>query len=85
MHSSEFKIKGYKGKVVVNHNGDWSGDAIIYYQEAGVKGMKDILPDEEPKEIRVPGKLLIALALPVAKRFVGDKIISQIEQMDVDA
>ena len=81
MHSSEFKIRGYKGKVVVNHNGDWSGDAIINYQEAGVKG---ILPDKEPKEIRVPGKLLIALALPVAKRFVGDKIISQVEQMDVD-
>lgn len=83
MHSSEFKILGYKGKVTVNHNGDWSGDAIIHYQEAGVKGISS-LPDGEPKEIKVPGKLLIALSLPVAKKFVGDKIISQIEQMDVD-
>jgi len=82
MHSSEFKIKGYKGKVVVSHNGDWSGDAIVYYQESGAKGFT---PEGEPKEVTVPGKLLIALALPVAKKFVGDKIISQIEQMDVDA
>lgn len=81
MHASEFKIRGYKGPVVVNHNGDWSGDAIIHYQEAGVKG---ILPDGKPKEITVPGKLLIALGLPVAKKFVGDRIISKIEQMDVD-
>lgn len=81
MHSSEFKIKGYKGKVFVSHNGDWSGDAIVMYQEAGAKG---ILPVEELKEVRVPGKLLVALGLAVAKRFVGDKIISQIEQMDVD-
>lgn len=82
MHSSEFRIRGYKGKVVVNHNGDWSGDAIVHYQEAGVEG---ILPDKEPQAVRVPGRLLIALALPVAKKFVGDKIISQVEQMDVDA
>jgi hypothetical protein len=81
MHSSEFKIKGYKGKVVVNHNGDWSGDAIVMYQEAGVKG---ILPDKEPQEVRVPGKLLIALALPVAKKFVIGEVISNIEQIDVD-
>lgn len=81
MHSSEFKIRGYKGKVVVNHNSDWSGDAIVMYQEAGVKG---ILPAGAPQEIRVPGKLLIALALPVAKRFVGDQVISKIEQMDVN-
>jgi len=81
MHSSEFKIKGYKGKVNVLHNGDWSGDATIQYQESGVKGFT---PEGELKQVTVPGRLLIALALPVAKRFVGDKIISQIEQMDVD-
>lgn len=81
MHSSQFKIKGYKGKVNVLHNGDWSGDAIVQYQESGLKGFT---PEGEIKEVKVPGKLLIGLALPVAKRFVGDQVISKIEQMDVD-
>lgn len=80
-HSSEFKIEGYKGTVLVLHNGDWSGDATIRYQEKGVKG---ILPDGEPKEIQVPGRLLIALALPAAKKFVIGEVISNIEQIDVD-
>lgn len=81
MHSSEFKIRGFKGPVTVLHNSDWSGEAIIHYQEAGVRG---ILPDKEPKEVRVPGKLLIALALPVAKQALIDKTISVLEQIDVN-
>lgn len=83
MHSSQYKVHGYKGAVNVLHNGDWSGDVTIQYQEQGVEGIS-CLPDGELKEVTVPGKLLVALALPVAKQFVMDKIVSGLEQVRVD-
>jgi hypothetical protein len=80
-HTSKFQLPGYQGDVVVIHNGDWSGDAKVIFQEA-VFGIGD--KQEKPvKEVEIPGRLLIALALPVAKEFLITETISAFEQINV--
>lgn len=81
MHSSTFKIEGYQGDVVVLHNGDWSGDATVIFREA-VYGAWD--KQEKPEQrITIPGKLFIAISLPLAKKYVIENVIRGLEQIDV--
>ncbi len=81
-HASSFKIPGYQGDVVVIHNGDWSGDATVVFREA-VYGAWD--KQEKPEQrITIPAKLLIALALPIAKEYVISQMIRGLEQIDVN-
>jgi hypothetical protein len=77
MHTSTFKLSDYKGDITVVHNGDWSGDAEILYQEKGVKG---ILPDGEKQSVKVPGRLLVELSRKVAVEAVKNHLISVLEQ-----
>jgi|KBSSwiStaDraftv2_1062776.scaffolds.fasta_scaffold3448049_2 hypothetical protein len=80
-HSSSFQIPGYDGDVVVIHNGDWSGDATVVFKEA-VFGSWD-KKEKLEQRVEIPAKLLVALALPVAKEFVLSEIVRTIEQIDV--
>jgi hypothetical protein len=79
MHSSEFEIAGYENPVIVHHNGDWSGEAIVVFQEA-----KTHLHDKKvyPKqEVTIPARLLIGLALPVAQEAVQDALVGFAEDL----
>lgn len=71
MHTSIFKIPGYQG-ILVFHNGDWSGDVIIRFQEE-VFGTWD-KQNKPVKEVEIPGRLLVALSLDVAKKAVADEV-----------
>jgi hypothetical protein len=68
MHSTRFQIDGYEGDVVVHHNGDWSGEAIIVFKEK-VFGTWDKQKKPE-QEVEIPAKLLAALALPAAQEMM---------------
>jgi hypothetical protein len=73
MRTSKFEIVGYEGEVVVFHNPDWSGEAIIEFQEAKL-GIHD--KKKYPKqEVTIPAKLLIGLGLPVAQQAVGEALV----------
>lgn len=76
MHRSAFKIQGYKGDVVVHHNGDWSGEAIICFQE-------EALGTDRPKarEVEIPAKLLVALGIPATRAMVTSLLESFAERL----
>jgi len=82
-HSSSYKIPGYKGDVVIIHNGDWSGDATVVFTEE-VHGPWD-KEEKVEKRVEIPGGLLVALGLPVAKEYVLMKVASSLDQIEVDA
>lgn len=79
MHSSSFKIKGYKGDVTVLHNGDWSGDAIIVFKVASY-GDWDV-QDKPEQRVTIPAPLLIALGKGVAFRALRDQVTGFLEQL----
>lgn len=76
MHRSAFKIRGYEGEVVVHHNGDWSGEAIICFQEEALG-----TDNPEPQEVTIPAKLLAALAIPATRTMVSDLLVSFAERL----
>lgn len=79
MHTSKFQIAGYEGDVVVFHNGDWSGEAIIEFQEAKL-GIHD--KQKYPKqEVTIPAKLLAALALPATQEMVSNALVIFAERL----
>lgn len=95
MHTSKFTIDGEE--VLVHHNGDWSGEVIVMW---GRKEVPRFEVEGDPKkplmqrpisprvtfehEVKLPGKLLIALARGAAVRFIGGKVLSLMEQLDDD-
>lgn len=79
MHRSVFKIQGYQGDVVVHHNGDWSGEAIVCFQEE-VFGSWD--KQKKPvQEVEVPAKLLAGLAIPATRQMVAELLQSFAERL----
>jgi hypothetical protein len=78
MHRSSFKIQGYQGNVLVFHNGDWSGEAIINFREERLFGKGK---EEPEQEATIPGKLLAALAIPATRLMVGDLLKSFAERL----
>jgi hypothetical protein len=79
MHTSKFQIAGYEGDVLVFHNGDWSGEAIIEFREAKL-GIHD--KKKYPKqEVTIPGRLLIGLGLPVAQEAIQDALVGFAEDL----
>lgn len=79
-HSTRVKIEGFPEEINIVHNGDWDGDAMIIYREPG-----DGLLLGADKVVTLPGRLLVGLGLAVAKKFVCDKLISHLEQIDVNS
>lgn len=75
MRTSEFLISGLE--VRVHHYSDWSGEAIISWQEEG----QMFAGNREPprKEIKLPGEFLVELSKKVAKEYWRDKLIEFIE------
>ena len=69
MHSDFHEIKPY-GRVVVIHNGDWSGLAIIKWTEDGVE-----------KTVELPAKLLVKVGFRQAKTYVMEHIVSALEKV----
>ena len=79
MRTSKFQIAGYEGDVMVFHNGDWSGEAIIEFQEAklGIHDKK-VYPKQE---VTIPARLLIGLGLPVAQVAIQDALVGFAEDL----
>jgi len=69
MHSDFYEIKPY-GRVLVIHNGDWSGLAILKWTEDGAE-----------KTVELPAKLLTKVGLKQAKAYVMDHIVTAMEQI----
>lgn len=69
MHTHVYEVEGY-GKVHVFTNGDWSGNAIVNYQDDGKK-----------KEVEIPAKLLLEISKQGAVDFVRDRMISALENL----
>lgn len=69
MHHLEVKTKEY-GTVSVNHNGDWSGIAIITWN------------DIKHHEVHLPAAILVALGRDVAAKALSDRVISAIESWE---
>ena len=65
MHTTNFKVDGQD--VIVHHDGDWSGDAIV------------CLPDG--KEVRIPGPVLIAIGHKAAVETIRDQIVDLLEDL----
>lgn len=80
MHASRFEIAGYKGEVTVHHNGDWSGDALVVFQEDTFEGSLD-KADMPVKEVEIPARLLIGLGLQVAQVAVGHALVAFAEDL----
>lgn len=61
MHSIKLEVPGV-GTCFVHHNSDWSGDAILIVDSRPVIGLYgQTTRHEGGREIKVPGKLLLAL------------------------
>jgi hypothetical protein len=74
MHTHSYQVEGF-GKVVVNVNGDWSGEAIIRW---------NFHPDESSMkftEAVLPAKLLLELSKQGAIGIVRDQVISALESL----
>lgn len=54
------------GELAIAHNGDWSGDAILFYRD---------------KELTVPAQELLALVNAAAREKLKTEIISFIEDL----
>lgn len=62
------------------HNGDWSGDVIVWWEEAPLVGGK---PDF-PREATLPASLLLALGREAASHEIRDRLIAFLENMQPD-
>lgn len=79
MHSSRFEISGYKGEVTVHHNGDWSGNAFVEFQEETFGSWDKT--DKGVKEVEIPAKLLVGIGLKAAQQAVGEALASFAEDL----
>lgn len=75
MTTSEFDIEGY-GRVVVNHNSDWSGEAKIRWHAKGTQR------NYYGQEVEFPASLLLELGKRAAIEMVKDELISFLEQLE---
>lgn len=79
MHTSKFQIAGYEGDVMVFHNGDWSGEAIVVFQDEKIHAYdKTVYPKQE---VKIPARLLIGLGLPVAQEAIQDALVGFAEDL----
>lgn len=74
MHTHRYETKEY-GEVIVNVNGDWSGDAIIRWNFSGKE------PSRKYSEAIIPACILLGISQQAAVEFVRDKVISALEQI----
>ena len=65
----------YHGDVNLHHNGDWSGEAIINYTDDRTN---------EPVEVVIPCKLLLALGKEAAMNNARSAFVSAFEDMYSD-
>lgn len=86
MHTTRFQVEGLKGEVVgevvVNHNADWSGEAIVTFEDPS--GRKSTYPDPVVGgwiELRLPGPLLVALGRQAATAHLKDEIVRFVENL----
>lgn len=70
MHLSEYSVTGY-GPVYVNHNSDYSGDAIVSWTDSS----------GDRKQVAIPGNLLLEIGKDAAVTHVRDRVIDALERM----
>ena len=56
--------------VSICHNSDWSGDALVSWQENGLT-----------KEVAIPGRILQAIGREAALELFKDKVVAFLEQL----
>jgi hypothetical protein len=89
MHSTTIKLKTM-GEVTISHNSDWSGEAIVtwfdpplapneYLAQSGMPSPRDRL-----REVRLPGKLLLAVSAAAAQKRLRDDVIGFLENWSLD-
>lgn len=61
----------------INHNSDWSGEAIITWH----RDYPENLDGPIRKEVRLPGKVLLKLGFEAAKRYIAGELISKLEDL----
>lgn len=69
MHT--LKVETDTGKAVVNHNSDWSGEAIVHYTDRF----------GERQTVEIPGFVLLAIGNAAAHENISRKLIAAIEEM----
>lgn len=79
MHTSHYTIEGY-GHVIVHHNGDWSGDAVVQWDPRSPQEVPGVV--EFDNVVTIPAPLLIALSKKAAKDAVIAHVIAAIETME---
>jgi hypothetical protein len=70
MHCLTIQVKGV-GDVYINHNGDWSGDAIIRWGDG-----------KDRQEVVMPAAIFLEVSKRSAIAMVRDSVISSLEQID---
>lgn len=68
MHSLTIEVKGV-GEVIINHNGDWSGDALIVWADG-----------KERREM--PAAIFLEISKRSAIAVMRDRLISFLEQLE---
>ena len=64
----------------INHNSDWSGEAIITWRPPHEPAQMPE-PYPEQQEVRLPGKALLKLGFEAAKRYITGELISKLEDL----
>ena len=70
MHGLTLQVEGI-GQVIVNHNGDWSGDVLLIWDEG-----------RERREI--PAAILLAISKESSFNMLRDRLISFLEDLGSD-
>lgn len=89
MHTTRIETAEH-GEVLVHHNGDWSGEAIVCWTsrknrrleqpEPNVRGLVWVDDGPESHEVRLPAVILLALGEKAAVAELGAAIVRTVEQ-----
>lgn len=69
MHHLGIQVEGV-GQVSINHNGDWSGDAIVRWGDG-----------KDRQEVVMPAAIFLEVSKRSAIAMVRDRAISALEQL----
>lgn len=75
MHRTEIDTEEY-GKVYIHHNGDWSGELIIRYD--------DKYNDVKGRETLIPADLFFQIGKKVAFEKIRDEIENFLDELEDD-
>ena len=71
-HTSRFEIPGFPRPVTVIHDGDWSGTAIVSWEDV----------DGEFQRANIPASLLVQLGQKVAFEYTKNEVINFLESLE---